>query len=134
MYDFMIRKAELKDAAGIALLMAQLGYPASAAKMEERLKRILARPEYVTFVAETPKKIVGLVGAYIGYALEFDDTYGRLTGLVVDEEWRGGGIGQSLMNRVEDWLKENEVASVILTSGLQRTESHEFYEHLGSDS
>jgi GNAT superfamily N-acetyltransferase len=67
----------------------------------------------------------------VHYALEFDGPCGRLLGLVVDQPFRGRGIGRRLMEWTERWLKERGVAKLTLTSGHQRKEAHDFYRHLG---
>jgi GNAT superfamily N-acetyltransferase len=126
-----IRNAEVDDAAAVAQLMAQLGYPTTGAAMANRLTRLGSHPDYQTFVAEIGNTVVGLVGVYLGHALEFNQPYGRLTGLVVDEAHRGQGIGRRLLNRAEEWLKQRGVEMLTLTSGNHRNEAHRFYSHVG---
>ena len=131
MDNVFIRQAALSDAPSIAQMVTQLGYQTTAAQMENRLQAMLAHPEYVLFLAETDHTVVGLVGAYLTLGLEIDGPYGRLTGLVVDEGWRGQGIGRMLLEAVEDWLKECGASLLLITSGLHRAEAHGFYRHLG---
>jgi GNAT superfamily N-acetyltransferase len=131
MTDITIREATTADSPAIAHLVTQLGYPTAAQEMDERLKTLLSLPEYVVFVAEESDRIIGLIGAYLGRALEFNGTYGRLTGVVVDEPYRDSGVGTMLMERIEAWLKEKGARMVTLTSGKQRVEAHGFYRHLG---
>ena len=131
MHNVFIRQAALSDAPSVARLVSQLGYQTTAAQMESRLPAMLARPEYVLFLAETDHTVVGLAGAYLTLGLELDGPYGRLTGLVVDEGWRGQGIGRMLLEAVEGWLKELGASLLLITSGLHRAEAHEFYRHLG---
>jgi len=57
--------------------------------------------------------------------------YGRLTALVVDEKWRGRGIGKLLIDRVEASLAGQGINLVVLTSSIFRKDSHEFYRHIG---
>lgn len=126
-----IREARLEDAPAVAALVTQLGYPATPADLEERLGRLLVRPDHVLFVAEDSSCLVGLVGAYLVEALEFTGRYGRLSGLVVDENRRGSGLGRLLMEQMESWLVEHGARLMILTSGKQRNKAHQFYRHLG---
>ena len=128
------RKARMGDSSAIARLVTQLGYPTTPPEMEERLKRLLSHPEYTTIVAEASDHVVGLVGAYLRHALEFDSTYGRLTGLVVDEGWRRRGLGRALMDHIEAWLRQHGASSVTLTSGKHRAAAHRFYEAIGYDA
>lgn len=122
-----IREAGLEDAAAIAALVSQLGYPSSSAEMTGRLKILFSLPEYVILVAEAHDAVVGLVGAYMGYSLEFSGMYGRLIALIVDEKWRGYGVGHKLIARIESWLKEQGALLAVVTSSRHRTESHRFY-------
>lgn len=126
-----VRQATPSDASSVAHLVTLLGYSSTAEQMEGRLQAMLARPEYVLFLAEVEPTVVGLVGAYLTLGLELDRPYGRLTGLVVDEGWRGQGIGRLLLETVEGWLKERGASLLLITSGLHRVEAHEFYRHLG---
>nr|WP_249414068.1 GNAT family N-acetyltransferase [Alteribacter keqinensis] len=48
--------------------------------------------------------------------------------LVTDEYLRSKGAGEKLLTFVHGWAKEHGYASVALSSGLQRTEAHRFYE------
>ena len=50
----------------------------SAEEMRQRLNAILNHPDYTTLVAESSQEVVGLVGCYVGCALEFTEPYGRL--------------------------------------------------------
>ena len=123
-----LRQASITDSSRIAGLLTQLGYPTTPADMEDRLVVLLSHPDYATFVAETSGQVVGLVGAHLGLALEFDTRYGRLTGLVVDTDWRGRGLGKALMHHVEHWLRNQGVTYITLTSGNHRVEAHSFYQ------
>jgi predicted N-acetyltransferase YhbS len=127
----IIRKAKAGDASSISSLFSQLGYPASAQEMAGRIRTVSSKQEYLVFVAESGSEIVGLICAYIGYSLEFTGKYGRLTALVVDEKWRGRGIGKLLMEKVESSLAKQGASLVVLTSSSYRKESHEFYRHIG---
>ncbi len=126
-----IREAETTDAASIASLVTQLGYPSTPRDMAGRLRILLSLPEYRIFVAEAGGEIVGLVGAYMGYSLEFSGMYGRLITLIVNENHRGAGIGRRLIARIEDWIKDQGGLLAVVTSSNHRADSHRFYENKG---
>ena len=111
--------------------MSQLGYPTSSDEMKERLAAILSDSDYMTFVAEYQKEVVGVIGVGVNRYYEKNGTYGRLLALVVDEKLKGRGIGASLVTEGERWLKEREVSSIVVNSGKQRHAAHRFYERLG---
>jgi GNAT superfamily N-acetyltransferase len=49
--------------------------------------------------------------------------------LVTDSNSRSKGYGEALLNYVHNWSKENGYDIVSLSSGLQRTDAHRFYEY-----
>lgn len=131
MPNTVIRPAAASDAPAIGQLVTQLGYPTSAEAMRIRLGNLLARPDYVTLVAESSGRIVGVAAAYLSSALEFDGSAGRLSGLVVDPSCRGRGVGRSLVERIEAWARERGARKITLTSKHRRIEAHAFYRRLG---
>ncbi|SES44511.1 GNAT family N-acetyltransferase [Psychrobacillus sp. OK032] len=57
--------------------------------------------------------------------------YGRFVwvcDLVTDTNIRSKGYGEKLLTHVHEWARENKYESVALSSGLQRTNAHRFYE------
>ncbi|MFC5602512.1 GNAT family N-acetyltransferase [Sporosarcina koreensis] len=57
--------------------------------------------------------------------------YGRFVwvcDLVTDNSKRSNGYGEKLLSYVHEWAKDYGYNSVALSSGLQRTEAHRFYE------
>lgn len=126
-----VRDLVLSDADAAAGLVCQLGYPVTGAAMRDRLRSILPSRSDVTLVAEAAGRPVGLVGARLGRGLESNAPYARLTGLVVDEGWRGQGIGRRLMEEIERRMRGLGASVLILTSGAHRHESHAFYARIG---
>ncbi|CDQ40587.1 MULTISPECIES: GNAT family N-acetyltransferase [Virgibacillus] len=58
--------------------------------------------------------------------------YGRFVwvcDLVTDKNKRSNGYGEKLLSYVHNWAKANNYESVALSSGLQRTDAHRFYEN-----
>jgi ribosomal protein S18 acetylase RimI-like enzyme len=131
MSEIKIRSACLNDSASVAGLMSQLGYATSASEMKQRLEGILPDSDYMTFVAEHRKEVVGVIGVGIYRYYEKNGIYGRLLALVVDEKLKGQGIGVSLVAEAERRLKERGVGSIVVNSGKQRSAAHRFYKRLG---
>jgi GNAT superfamily N-acetyltransferase len=126
-----IRNAALADAARIAALATQLGYPSSTKQALERLRALPQDGSHVVFVAEDGAgRVVGWAHAC---ALHFvgSDLRAELGGLVVDESCRSAGVGKALMARVEDWAREKGLPAVSLRSNIIRGPAHAFYEKLG---
>jgi GNAT superfamily N-acetyltransferase len=97
-----IRPATLHDAAEIARLSTQLGYPATEGAMRERLEQLLPSPRQVVFVAEAGHGLLGWVAGELRLILESGSRV-ELAGLVVDASARRTGIGSQLVREVEQW-------------------------------
>jgi GNAT superfamily N-acetyltransferase len=128
-----VRDAVAADAAAIADLVTQLGYPTALASMEPRLKRVLSLSHHRIVVAESAGAVIGVAGACVDHGVELE-TYGRITALAVDERWRGTGVGRLLVEQVEGWCRERGADRVTLTSSHHRSESHKFYMALGYEA
>ncbi|QTD43504.1 GNAT family N-acetyltransferase [Sporosarcina sp. Te-1] len=48
--------------------------------------------------------------------------------LVTDQTIRSKGYGEKLLTFVQDWAKEKKYGCVSLSSGLERTDAHRFYQ------
>lgn len=87
--------------------------------------------ERTIFVAVVPR--VGVVG-WIGVALHeslTDSGRADIQGLVVEDEYRGNGIGQLLVDAAENWARRRGCTSMRLVSNVVRERAHEFYKRLG---
>jgi GNAT superfamily N-acetyltransferase len=126
----LLRSAVLDDAADIAELISELGYPTSPDAMRARFAKILPDPDYETLVAQGDR-VVGVGGATLDRYYERDGTYSRLVVLAVSSSARGLGIGTGLLEKLESWATRNGAAEMFVNSGLQRAEAHAFYEHQG---
>ena len=124
-----VRPACEADAVGIARLSGQLGYPADAETMRQRLARIGARADHAVFVAERPGAAptpLGWVHAACGISLESGLSV-ELLGLVVDGAARRCGVGRELVAAAERWSRERGVARMVVRSNVVRREAHAFY-------
>lgn len=126
----LVRPAGEQDAASIAVLSGQLGYPAEREAVRKRLRAILQRPDHAVFVAETAGQVIGWVHVYAVTPLE-SAAHGEIGGLVVDAAHRGRGIGRALMERAEAWARDAGLGAVRLRSNVVRAEAHAFYEGIG---
>jgi len=126
----IVRNAGSGDAAAIARLSGQLGYPASAADIERRL-RAIGTDVAAVLVAESPK--VGVVGWVHVRMLPLltRDLSAEIGGLVVDEGRRGGGIGRQLLTAAEAWARDRKATSLRLRSNVVRDGAHAFYRRCG---
>jgi GNAT superfamily N-acetyltransferase len=129
--DLIVRKATLKDARQLSRLNSQLGYPYTAEKVKIKLKQLLNDKDHLILVATPPDGLVrGWIHGHV-YRLFYTDKMAEISGLVVDKNCRGGGIGKKLMQEVELWAKIKGCRFVNLRTNIIRKEAHIFYEKLG---
>ena len=112
-------------------LIKELGYPSTVSKVSERLCKINSSSCYKTFVADFNGQVVGFIGLCKLYAYEYDGEYVRIAALVVNEQYRGKGIGRKLVESAEKWALEEEAIAITLNSGIDRKEAHNFYKNIG---
>lgn len=125
-----IRRAKSSDAPRIAELAGQLGYPATAAQMRERLRRIPSSLHAV-MVAETKNEgVIGWLHVSRQPLLEVE-IRAEVNGLVVAEGQRSLGAGARLLATAEDWARKHGCKSMSVRSNVIRERAHKFYERNG---
>lgn len=112
----------------------------SAFSVIKQLRTHLDEDSYLELVIEAQEKEgykmfallhEGKIVAVIGFQPMITLYYGRfiwICDLVTDANSRSKGYGEQLLSYVHKWAKENQFESVALSSGLQRTDAHRFYE------
>lgn len=127
----MPRKAVTADAAELARLTTQLGYPVSAETMRSRLARILASAADCVLVVERPDG--GLAGWIHGTLVQLIESELRVEigGLIVEEASRRGGVGRRLVEALEAWARMQGAVELSVRCRDDRAGAHAFYERLG---
>ena len=126
-----IRSAETGDAAALASLSTQLGYPTDAETMRRRLHRLHENRIGAIFVALNDEShVVGWTHVVERFHLE-DEPFVELAGLVVDENARSAGVGAALLHAAESWARELGHAKLRVRSNVIRDRAHGFYRREG---
>lgn len=126
-----IRPAREDDAAAIAELSGQLGYPVTPAEMANRLAHIISRDDAAVLVAELPPQgVIGWTHVAQIEILEYG-TRAEIWGLVVDAGYRQAGAGRRLVAAAEEWARSRGLGQIAVRSNVLRAESHPFYQRLG---
>ena len=128
--SLLLRPAEGCDAARIATLSAQLGYPATPESIQERLRLLASQGESSVRVALVDGEVVGWIQVGCTLSLEAG-AQAILLGLVVDEACRGQGIGAALVGEAEAWARARGLAILRVRTQVTRTDTHRFYANLG---
>jgi GNAT superfamily N-acetyltransferase len=126
-----IRRVRGTDAAALAELCGQLGYPAEAKQIKERLKNLKPAAQHAVFVAERDgTEVAGWVHVSVEPLIEAD-MRAEVNGLVVREGERSRGAGWKLLEEAERWAKKRGCKDMSVRSNVIRERAHQFYESHG---
>lgn len=125
-----IRAAARDDAAAIALLSGELGYPVDVDVMRMRLELLDQRPDHAVFVACRDQRVLGWIDVAIVLHVQ-SEPRAEIGGLVVSSEARNARIGARLVARAEQWATSRGVDAIVVRSQIMREAAHRFYEREG---
>ena len=126
-----VRLARESDAAKIATLAAQLGYPSTKEDILRRMRSLAPASHHAVFVAESPAgEVIGWGHVSVSHLIE-SDMRAELNGLVVAEGQRSLGAGQRILEHAEKWARARGCHALNLRSNVIRTRAHQFYERQG---
>ena len=129
--NLKIRRARSADAPRLAELAGQLGYPATAAQLRQRLRAIQPASQNAVFVADSSKDgVIGWLHVSKEPLLE-SEMRAEVNGLVVADEQRGLGAGARLLEAGEDWARKHGCKEMSVRSNVIRERAHKFYERNG---
>jgi len=129
--ELKIRIANIRDAARLAELSGELGYPATPAQICQRLRGIRPAAQHALFVAETKGAgVIGWIHVSKQPLLEVD-LRAEINGLVVGEGHRSLGAGARLLAAAEDWARKHDCKGMSVRSNVIRERAHRFYERNG---
>lgn len=128
--DIYARQMFSEDAAAVAALSRQLGYPLSAEQILQNINAVRGSKDHDAFVAIYDSHVVGWIGLAQVIMIE-SVPFCEINGLVIDENRRGKGIGKLLVEKAKQWAKQKGNDTLRLRCNIKRTEAQQFYLHLG---
>jgi GNAT superfamily N-acetyltransferase len=128
--EITIREISANDAETVNFLSQQLGYTLSLEQTLQNINAVINSNDHNAFVALYENKIVGWIGAEHSIMIEVLPQC-EITGLVIDENYRGKGVGKKLIEKVKLWAKEKGIDKLSLRCNVKRIQTHLFYEHMG---
>ncbi len=126
----VVRVARSDDAEAIADLLGELGYPADARAVTERLARAAGERD-VTLVAERGGETAAVASVHLIPLLHEDAFLARITAFVVGELHRRCGVGSALIQACEAWAAAKGAERAEVTSAEHREGAHRFYAERG---
>jgi len=129
--ELKIRLAKTPDAARLAELAGELGYPATAAQIRQRLRGIRPAEQHALLVAETKDAgVIGWIHVSKQPLLEVD-LRAEINGFIVAEGHRSLGAGARLLAAAEEWARKHACKGMSVRSNVVRERAHQFYERNG---
>jgi GNAT superfamily N-acetyltransferase len=127
--EISIRQATEADAEALAALVGELGYPTEPATALERLRDSTAVGDCL-LVAVHHSNVIGLILLHRTPFLHRAPD-GRISTLVVSDNYRGKGVGGRLLVAAESVFREWGCTRIEVSSGAQRAAAHRFYLRAG---
>lgn len=128
--SLQIRHATGGDAARLADLAGQLGYPTTQQEMKDRISLLKKGGDCAVFVAVSHGQVVGWIHVGTRYLLEMRPC-GEVWGLIVADGERSLGTGARLLSAAEEWARKHGCESMAVRSNVIRERAHAFYEREG---
>ncbi len=125
-----LRRAKNSDAARIAELSGELGYPAAAQEIKIRLVDLKPAARHAVFLAEVDKLVIGWIHVSVSPLLEVPRR-AEVNGLIVAESQRSHGAGARLLEAAEKWARAKGCKGMSVRSNVIRERAHLFYERHG---
>nr|BFE95625.1 hypothetical protein GCM10020185_61610 [Pseudomonas brassicacearum subsp. brassicacearum] len=100
--NMKVRKALLADAESVSKLLGQLGYQVSQKLIRDKLEALeLSARDTVLLAQDGKKNIVGVISLHVLELFHQPGRLGRITSLVIDENFRGQGVGAMLVSAAD---------------------------------
>lgn len=125
---FPLKRVTKEALTDINNLLPQLSAQAKLFSFEE-LQGMIKQKHLLILVAKEENRTVGmgqlvLLRKSLGFCAMIED-------VIVDEKWRGKGIGTAVMEKLIAAARAKQVNYIDLTSRPERKEANEFYKKLG---
>lgn len=125
-----VREAQPEDASTLVKLILELGHPIEQADVLRNLDTLSATG-LLPLVATYGDRVIGMCGISAMVTVHRPAPVGRVSVMIVEETYRGRGIGAFLVAEAERRLAARGCQIIEVTSNVKRERAHQFYEKLG---
>ncbi len=131
--NICIRPVTVGDSSVIRGLLEQLGYELTAEQISKKIAVFAQKEGHHAFVVEIDGHVTGFMSLHIMEWFHRPDCVARLSAIVVDKEFRGAGIGRTLMAFAEMKAIQSGCTIMEVSSSLRRKAegTYDFYASLG---
>ena len=133
MPEIVIRESQLSDYQKIYSLLQQLwpGKELHPEKVRMVFERGIRSPIDKYYSAERDGGVVGFCSILIKNSFWQEGYSGYVNELVVDQPFRGQGIGTALINRAFEYAASLDCKRIEMDSAFSREGARQFYEDIG---
>lgn len=124
------RIANTDDAPIITDLSRQLGYESDELVTKEYLKLLATKNNNLTLLILVNDIVVGWIQVCDMVRLE-SGRFCEVVGLVIDEKYRGSGLGKLLIEQAKTWAVARCCTKLKVRTNTKRIPTHKFYESIG---
>jgi ribosomal protein S18 acetylase RimI-like enzyme len=128
--SIVVRTALDSDAPRLVELIIALGHPIKDADVRRNLDA-LSQNGLLPLVVTDGDEVIGMCGISAMVTVHRPAPVGRISVMIVDEAYRGRGIGAMLIAEAEKRLADRGCKIIEVTSNMRRDRAHHFYEQLG---
>jgi len=93
---------------------------------QDLVSEMIARNDYKMIGAFLDDKLIGASGYWI-FVMLYCNRYIQISNLVVDEKYRGLGVGKKILDKAEEIGKRSNCQKIVLDSYIQNKKSHSLY-------
>ncbi|MED3575165.1 GNAT family N-acetyltransferase [Cytobacillus praedii] len=100
---------------------------------DNNIRSLIAKPDFVCFVAFIDDEVVG---GLTGYELLMYDQKGSsmyLYDLAVDKNYQRRGIGSNLVGELMDYCRSKDIKDLFVQANVEDQHAIEFYNKIGGD-
>jgi GNAT superfamily N-acetyltransferase len=119
------------DAASVARLLDQLGYPTDEAEARDRIAAWTGEGRGAVFGARVDDRLAGCAAIYVVPFFERPGARARLVALVVDAEYRRQGIAELLVEQAREFARDRGAVEMEVLSRRTRPDAYPFYTKVG---
>ncbi len=127
-----VRQAQLTDLDDLLGLLKLLfsieeDFHFDAARQRRGLAMMLNRDGAVILIAEGERRVIGMCTGQLMISTAEGACSLLVEDVVVDEQWRGKGVGTALLKALEEWAKERKVSRFQLLADKSNDAGIRFY-------
>lgn len=132
MHDFSIRPAGTHDLEGMVNLISLLfaieeDFEADARLQRRGLELLLSHTQAIVLIAEAGSTVIGMSTGQITISTAEGGPALLVEDVVVQDTWRGKGVGRQLMAGLEQWACQQGIGRLQLLADTNNVKGLEFY-------